>query len=294
MNNHALMLDIATLYLVATLVAVLLGGLLLYFWRQEKIAALGWWGAAYLAGGVAIATWTIGAPYLPAAALMALNVIGLIACGMVWNAARVFHGNPTSADGVSAGAVLWALASLQLSEFSPLRMVLGAGVVAVYAVLTANELWSERRKAYKTRWPAIGVIPALHGLVLMLPIIVGDVVRPAGHALGNAWIAAFTIELVLYAVGTVFIICLMVSEAHREGAQDSGRDRSAHRAVQPARFFRTVRAHGDRSARLALVGRSRCCCSTSITSSRSTTASVIRPVTRSSSCLPTFCSTPFA
>jgi diguanylate cyclase (GGDEF)-like protein len=133
----------------------------------------------------------------------------------------VFHGKPTRAVGFCAGAVLWALASLQFSEFSPLRMLLGAGIVATYAVLTANELWSERRKTYKNRWPAIA-IPVLHGLVLMLPIIVGDVVRPAGRALGTAWIAAFTIELVLYAVGTVFIIFLMVSDrtvkAHKTAA----------------------------------------------------------------------------
>ena len=221
MNNHALMLDIATLYLVATLVAAMLGGLLLYFWRQEKIAALGWWGAAYLTGGAAIATWTVGAPYLPPAALIALNVIGLIACGMVWNAARVFHGKPTSGIGFCAGGVLWGLISLQLGESSPLHILFGAGAVVVYAVLTAHELWSERRKTYKHRWPAIAV-PVLHGLVLMLPIIVGDVVRPAGRTLGNAWIAAFTIELVLYAVGTVFIIFLMVSErtvkAHKTAA----------------------------------------------------------------------------
>jgi diguanylate cyclase (GGDEF)-like protein len=221
MNNHALMLDIATLYLVATLVAVLLGGLLLYFWRQEKIAALGWWGAAYLTGAAAIATWTLGGPYLPPAALLGLNVIGLTACGMVWNAARVFHGKPTSGIGFCAGGVLWGLTSLQLGESSPLHTLVGAGVVVVYAVLTANELWSERRKAYKNRWPAIA-IPVLHGLVLMLPIIIGDLVRPADRALGNAWIAAFTIELVLYAVGTVFIIFLMVSErtvtAHKTAA----------------------------------------------------------------------------
>ena len=37
-------LDISTLYLVATLVAVMLGALLLSFWRRENIAALGWWG----------------------------------------------------------------------------------------------------------------------------------------------------------------------------------------------------------------------------------------------------------
>ncbi len=221
MSNHSFVLEISTLYLVATLVAVMLGGLLLFFWRQEKIAALGWWGAAYVGGGAAIAIWTIGGAYLHPAILMALNVIGLVACGMVWNAARVFHGKPTSPIAFCGGAVLFALGGLQLGEGSPLRMFLGAGIVAAYAVLTASELWSERRKAYKSRWPAVA-IPVLHGLVLMLPIIVGDFLRPEGRGLGEAWIAAFTIELVLYAVGTVFIIFLIVSErtvtAHKTAA----------------------------------------------------------------------------
>src|SRR5437588_3857104 len=162
MNNHALTLDISTLYLVAALVAAMLGGLLLYFWRQEKIAALGWWGAAYIVGGASIATWTIGGPYLHPALLMALNGTGLVACGMVWNAARVFHGRRTSPIAYCGGALLWALAGLPLGEGSSLRMLLGAAIVAAYAVLTANELWSERRKTYGSRWPAIA-IPMLHG-----------------------------------------------------------------------------------------------------------------------------------
>jgi diguanylate cyclase (GGDEF)-like protein len=211
MTDHSFTLDFSTLYLVATLVAAMLGGLLLFFWRQERIAALGWWGAAYLVGGVAIATWTMAGAYLHPAVVMALNVVGLVACGMVWNAARVFHGKPTSLIAFCGGAVLFALAGLQLGEGSPLRLMLGAAVVAAYAVLTASELWSERRKAYKSRWPAV-TIPVLHGVVLMLPVIVGDFLRPEGHGLGQAWIAAFTIELVLYAVGTVFIIFLLVSE----------------------------------------------------------------------------------
>ena len=86
---------------------------------------------------------------------MAMNVVGLIACGMVWNAARVFHGKPTSPIAFCGGAVLLALGGLQLGEGSPLRLYLGAGIVAAYAVLTASELWSERRKAYKSRWPAL-------------------------------------------------------------------------------------------------------------------------------------------
>ena len=43
-------LDISTLYLVATMVAAMLGAMLLFFGRQENIAALKWWGTAYLMG----------------------------------------------------------------------------------------------------------------------------------------------------------------------------------------------------------------------------------------------------
>jgi diguanylate cyclase (GGDEF)-like protein len=173
---------------------------------------------------------------------MALDVIGLVACGMVWNAARVFHGKRTSAIGICGGAVLFALASLQLAEGSPLRLYLGAGIVAAYAALTASELWWERRKVYQSRWPMIA-IPVLHGLVLMLPIIVGDFLRPEGRALGPSWIAAFTIELALYAVGTVFIIFLIVSEravtAHKAAA-----------AVDPLTSLFNRRGFSDLSGRM--------------------------------------------
>ena len=58
-----------------------------------------------------------------------------------------------------------------------MRMTVGAGIVAIYAALTATELWSERRRTLQKRWPTI-VVPALHGLVLMLPILLGDLLHP--------------------------------------------------------------------------------------------------------------------
>ncbi len=95
---------------------------------------------------------------------------------------------------------------------SELRMLLGAGIVAFYAALTAAELWRERRKSLRARWPAI-VIPVMHGAVLMLPIVLGDMFRSGGAThMEQIWILAFAAELVLYAVGTVFIIVMLVSE----------------------------------------------------------------------------------
>ncbi len=216
-------LDISTLYLVASLVAAMLGALLHFFWKQERIAALGWWGAAYILGGIAIATWALAGAYLGTLGEVVLTMVGFVACGMVWNAARVFHGRATSWLGILAGAVLWAAAGFNLPDTSSLRVIAGAAIVATYAAMTANELWSERRKALQARWPAIA-IPAMHGFVLMLPILLGDFLRGDGGALDvrSGWVAAFAIELVLYAVGTVFIIFMLVSErtvkAHKTAA----------------------------------------------------------------------------
>src|SRR5216683_2725802 len=152
-------LDTTTLYFVATMVAALLGAMLLFFGKQEKIPALNWWGTAYLLGAASIALWTL------------------------------------------AGSTLGAMLS---------------------PALKAAELWSERRKTMQKRWPAIAV-PVLHGFVLMLPILLGGLLHPHDNAFASSvWVTVFAIELVLYAVGTVFVIFMLVSErtvsAHKTAA----------------------------------------------------------------------------
>jgi diguanylate cyclase (GGDEF)-like protein len=216
-------LDTSTLYLVATMVAAMLGTMLLFFGRQENIPALQWWGTAYLLGASSVALWTLAGNMLGAMPSLALNAVGFLACGMVWNASRVFHGRKPNLPGLLLGAIAWVAAVMTLPpEDSAMRMTIGAGIVAVYAALTATELWSERRRAQQRRWPAL-VVPLLHGFVLMLPILLGDLLHPHGDIFtGSIWVTVFSVELVLYAVGTVFVIFMLVSErtvtAHKTAA----------------------------------------------------------------------------
>ena len=216
-------LDTSTLYLVATMVAAMLGAMLLFFGKQENIPALKWWGTAYLLGAASVALWTIGGGSLGELLSVALNAVGFVACGMVWNASRVFLGRKPNLPGLVLGAIAWVAAAMTLPpEASAMRLTIGAGIVAVYAALTATELWSERRRTMQKRWPAVAV-PVLHGFVLMLPILLGDLLHPHGDLFsGSIWVTAFSIELVLYAVGTVFVIFMLVSErtvsAHKTAA----------------------------------------------------------------------------
>jgi diguanylate cyclase (GGDEF)-like protein len=216
-------LDNSTLYLVATMVAAMLGAMLLFVDRQENIPALKWWGTAYLLGAASVAIWTLTSNTLGEMLSLALNAIGFVACGMVWNASRVFHGRKPNLPGLVLGAIAWVAAVMTLApEASAMRMTIGAGIVAIYAALTAAELWSERRRTLQKRWPTIAV-PVLHGFVLMLPILLGDLLHSRDSAFGSSiWVTVFSIELVLYAVGTVFVIFMLVSErtvtAHKTAA----------------------------------------------------------------------------
>lgn len=206
-------LDTSTLYLVATLVAAMLGAMLLFFGRQETIPALNWWGYAYLLGAASVGLWTIEGTTFGETVSLALNAAGFVACAMVWNAARVFHGRKPSWAGLVIGALAWVAAVTSLPHDAvALRMTAGAAIVAFYAVMTASELWTERRKTLQKRWPAV-VVPVLHGFVLMLPILLGDALHGGSPNFATSiWAIAFTVELVLYAIGTVFLIFMLVSE----------------------------------------------------------------------------------
>jgi diguanylate cyclase (GGDEF)-like protein len=216
-------LDSMTLYFVATMVAALLGAMLLFFGKQERNPALKWWGTAYLLGAASVALWTLASNTLGEMLSLALNATGFVACGMVWNASRVFHGRKPNLPGLVLGAIAWIAAVMTLDPHAiAMRMTIGAGIVAIYAALTAAELWSERRKSLQRRWPAVAV-PVLHGFVLMLPIVLGDLLHSDDEKFSSSiWVTAFSIELVLYAVGTVFVIFMLVSErtvsAHKTAA----------------------------------------------------------------------------
>ncbi len=215
--------DTSTLYLVATMLAAMLGGMLVLFGRQENIAALKWWGAAYLLGSAAVAIWTIWGATLGPLASLALTSIGFFACGMVWNAARVFHGRKLLWPGLVLGPLVWIATMMTLApRDASIRLSMGAAIVAIYAALTASELWSERRRDMQRRWPTVA-IPVLHGFVLMLPILLGVYMRPYDANFSSSiWVTVFSVELVLYAIGTVFVIFMLVSDrtvaAHKSAA----------------------------------------------------------------------------
>jgi len=208
-------LDVTTLFIVATCITALLGLLLLSAWAQERIRALAWWGTAYLVGGFSVAIWSVENLISPPLPPGMANALLFVACGMIWSAARIFHGRPVLWVAMCAGAIAWAVACM-VPEFAHLtlaRIVLSSLIVSAYTFLTAAELWRERRKTLLRRWPAI-FVPILHGAVFLFPIPLASLL-PAERGivtLASGWIAVFALETMLYVVGTAFIVLVLAKE----------------------------------------------------------------------------------
>jgi diguanylate cyclase (GGDEF)-like protein len=209
-----LSLDLSTLFVVAMCVSALLGLFLLYAWQQERIRALAWWGAAYLIGGFSVALWIMGGdmvpPFLPSTLLF-------LACGMIWMAARLFHGRPVLWVAMIAGAFAWTAASafpnFITGSGGTLRAVAASVIIFAYVFLTAAELWRERRRALIRRWPAL-FVPVLHGAVFLFPLPIASLL-PSERGmltLASGWIAVFVLESILYVVGTAFILLTLTRE----------------------------------------------------------------------------------
>ena len=105
-------LDFTTLFVVAICVTGLLGLLLLFAWTQDRVRALAWWGTAYLVGGVSVVIWSIESHISPPLPAGTANAMLFVACGMIWSAARLFHGRPVLWGAMVAGATIWLTACL--------------------------------------------------------------------------------------------------------------------------------------------------------------------------------------
>jgi diguanylate cyclase (GGDEF)-like protein len=207
-------LDVPTLSFVAVCIAGFLGLFLIFGWLQQRnVGALAWWGSAYLIGASSIALWGAPAPLFKLPPMYAEALI-FVACGMIWNGVRLFHGRRLWPAAAVAGAIAIAWLILcqipGLAEGSNARIGIGAVVIAIYTFFIAYELWRERRLSFYSRTAAI-VVPCLHAAIFLMPLAMRAYLP---YLFATSWQAVLALETIIYAVGTAFIVLLMVKDHH--------------------------------------------------------------------------------
>ncbi len=140
-----------------------------------------------------------------------------------------------------------------MPEGSGARAALGALGVATYTFFIALEFSRERCKSMRSRTAAI-VVPFLHAAIFLLPLGMRGLMP---EAIAVSWVTVFALETILYAVGTAFIVLLMVKDQPRSTSTGTRLDRLPDRPAQPARLLgeciAAVRATGKHGKPVTLL-----------------------------------------
>jgi diguanylate cyclase (GGDEF)-like protein len=204
-----MVLDQAMLVAVASVIIGFLGLFLLVLWSQERgRRALARWGAAYLLGAFTVTLWGAGGAAVPQELP---SMLLFVACGMIWNGARLFQNRQIRPVAPLFGAMAWLIA-MQFPDFvhsGYARLMMSSAVMALYAFLAAFELRRERRKDIAARFMRFGA-PLLHGAVFLMPV--GLSVLAPNSVSTEGLFVLLALETMIYAIGIAFVIVMMTNE----------------------------------------------------------------------------------
>jgi len=162
-------LDVPTLSLVTVFITALLGALLVFAGLQNRsIRAPMWWGAAHVVNASGLALLTTQGVVPDFVTVDLANALVLLGYGLTWSGARIFDGRPVHPLMVMLAPAVW-LGFCQLhgiAATADVRIVVVSTMLALLALLTAEELWRGRDEPLMSRWPSVIVLLAYAGVLL--------------------------------------------------------------------------------------------------------------------------------
>src|ERR1700730_6373095 len=162
-------LDGQTLSVVTVFITALLGALLVFAGLQNRtIRAPMWWGAAHIvnASGLGLMSSYGAAPDFVTVDLA--NALLLLGYGLTWTGARIFDSRPVRPLIVLLAPAIW-MVLCRVPAFAAAadsRIVVVSTVLALFALLTAEEFWRGRDEPLMLRWPSVVVLLAYAAVLL--------------------------------------------------------------------------------------------------------------------------------
>ena len=219
-----MVLDPATLIVVACIMSLVVGALLLFSWMQDRrIEALRWWSFACIVAALASLLFLAGGVEMRSLWREVANACFLFSYGLSLGAARKFSGRSVPWAAVLGGPVVW-LGAIWLFDLDFVqRIVLVSLLVAAYGAVTAHDLWTGPDHLMSQR--AAAVVTALNGFYFFCRIFAGPGVLPSfGWMTGfdTAWVSMVGLVILLYVMVFGFLVMSMAKEKtdleHRRAA----------------------------------------------------------------------------
>ena len=213
-----MLLDIPTLLVASVFVFSLMGVLTGHAWlREPKERSLGYMSAMiFLAalGMFLISVRALGGDFL----LIIFGNIALLLCAaMNWTAMRVFAGRSPSLAGIMAGTALWLILCMSPAFYGSMaaRVVAFSLITFSYGVLSALELWSNRKTLVVAFFPALLLTllhTAFYGVRSLIEQSLSFEQALSGVGDGAQFLSIMLFESMLYIIGIGYVTLAMVKE----------------------------------------------------------------------------------
>src|SRR5579863_5585774 len=209
-------LDLQTLSVVTVFIAALLGALLVFAGLQNRsVRAPMWWGAAHIvnASGFALLTSRGAAPGF--VSIDIANALLLLGYGLTWTGARVFDGRPLRPLLVLLAPLVWLLLCRipVFADSVAARIIVASTMLALLALLTAQEFWRGRNEPLMSRWPSV-IVLLTHAAMLLarVPAILLSSTFRGDFVLSNLSFTLLAFGTLLFTVVMAFLQLNMTKE----------------------------------------------------------------------------------
>lgn len=162
-------LDVQTLSVVTVFITALLGALLVFAGLQNRsIRAPMWWGAAHIINAIGLGLLTSRGAVPDVVSIDLANAMVLLGYGLTWTGARVFDGRGIKPHLVLLAPAVWMLLCRMhgFETDANMRTIVVSTMMALLALLTAEEFWRGRDEPLMSRWPSVIVLLAYAAALL--------------------------------------------------------------------------------------------------------------------------------
>lgn len=206
-------LHVPTLMVMGSFINICAGAaLLLAWWQNRTIAALGVWGASDIVVGAGILFLALGNALQQPIWLMLGGSLLALGPGLMWKAARGLDAKSAPLLlALSGGAIV--VAAKVIPGFLVVAMSLSLAAGALYALAAAATLWLERSERLPARWPII-VFMIIHATVLLTgvaSVLTGSVHQGVAPPVMSPF-GLIHFEANVFAIGTAVFILALVKE----------------------------------------------------------------------------------
>jgi diguanylate cyclase (GGDEF)-like protein len=206
-------LDVSTLVVMGSFASACAGiALLVAWWQNPKVPALGFWGLGNMVNAVGILGLILGPAGQRPVVSIASSALLTLGMGLIWKAARSLDDRWAPLGLAVLGGVAVGLAGAVPATRSHLD-ILNLTIGACYMLAASGSLWFARRERLAARWPLI-ILTAIHAAILAsgaYAFFDGSM----GHGRIPAVMSLFGLihfESIVFVLGTAVFLLALVKE----------------------------------------------------------------------------------